>query len=131
MERSAGVTYGPGYSARHMPFVTRQGRIDMRAPVILSVGGEQLTAETRNIGLGGVFVATSTPAPVGHRVSLHIALPDWDESHFVNGEVRWARGPNHGAHPSESSGMGVQFVKLSLHVAAVLDRFVRSHTVDR
>jgi uncharacterized protein (TIGR02266 family) len=131
VERSAGTTYGPGYSGGHMPFVARQRRIDMRAAVIFGIGGEQLTAETRNIGLGGVFVATDTPAPVGRWVSLHIALPNWDEFHFVNAEVRWGGSPNDGPPPSGSCGMGVRFVKLSLHVAAVLDRFIRSHTVDR
>jgi uncharacterized protein (TIGR02266 family) len=114
-----------------MSFVGRQGRFDLRVPVIFGVGGRQVTAETRNIGLGGVFVATHEPPPIGERVSLHLALPDWDESHFVTGEVRWVRDADDSPHPTESSGMGVKFIKLSLYVAAALDNFVRSHTPGR
>jgi uncharacterized protein (TIGR02266 family) len=114
-----------------MSFVTRRGRIELRVPVILALAGKQVTAETRNISLGGVFVATSEPAPVGQRVSFHLALPDWDDTHFVNAEVRWLPGPYNGPHRSEGHGMGVRFVKLSLHAAAVLDSLVRSHTLDR
>ena len=114
-----------------MSFVSRQGRIDLRVPVIFSLGGEQVAAETRNVGLGGVFVATREPPPIGERVSLHLTLPDWDESHFVFGEVRWARGSDEGLYPLGGSGMGVRFVKLSLHVAAVLDSLIRSHTLGR
>ena len=114
-----------------MPFVSRQGRIDLRVPVIFGLGSEKVAAETRNIGLGGVFVATREPPPIGQRVSLHLALPGWDESHFVNAEVRWVRGADDGPHPLQGPGMGIRFVKHSLHMAAVLDNFVRSHVLGR
>jgi uncharacterized protein (TIGR02266 family) len=117
------------YDAREIVF--RQRRIDLRVPVVFGVGGEQVVAETRNIGLGGVFVATRELPPAGQRVSLHLALPDWDESHLLSGEVRWLRGPDDNPHPVEGPGMGVRFVKLSLYVAAALDNFVRSHALDR
>lgn len=122
---------GPGYSDGHMPFVARQGRIDLQVPVILGLGGALVTAETRNIGLGGVFVATRETSPVGQRFPIRLALPDWDETHFVTAEVRWVPGPDSGAHSSGGRGMGVKFVKLSLHVAAVLHGFVRLHTLLR
>ena len=110
-----------------MSFVTRQGRFDLRVPVIFGVGAEQVTAETHNIGLGGVFVATREAPPVGQRVSLQLALPDWDESHIVNGEVRWVRGAGDSSRPDGSPGMGVRFGKLSLYVVAALANFVRLH----
>lgn len=114
-----------------MSFVARHGRIELRVPVILALGEKQVTAETRNIGLGGVFVATGEPAPVSQRLSLRLALPGWDESHFVNAEVRWVRPPDNGYNPSGSCGIGVRFVTLSLYVAAALDNFVRSHTLSK
>ncbi|HTB59151.1 MAG TPA: PilZ domain-containing protein [Polyangia bacterium] len=82
-------------------------------------------------GLGGVFVATRELPPAGQRVSLRLALPDWDEPHLLSGEVRWLRGADDNPHPMEGPGMGVKFVKLSLYVAAALDKFVRSHTLGR
>ena len=130
-ERSADGLSGPGYSGRQMPIVSRQRRIHLRVPVVVGVDGEQVIAETRNIGLGGVFVATRELPPAGQRVSLHLALPDWDESHILSGEVRWLRGSDDTPHPAEGPGMGVRFVRLSLYVAAALDNFVRSHTLGR
>ena len=114
-----------------MSFVARQGRIDLRVPVVFGPGGEQVTAETRNISLGGVFVATREPPPVGQRISLRLGLPDWDESLVVDGEVRWVRGMDDNDHPKGFHGMGVKFVKLSLYVAAALDNYVRSHARGR
>jgi uncharacterized protein (TIGR02266 family) len=114
-----------------MPIVSRQRRIHLRVSVVVGVDGEQVIAETRNIGLGGVFVATRELPPAGQRVSLHLALPDWDESHILTGEVRWLRGADDTPHPVEGPGMGVRFVKLSLYVAAALDNFVRSHSLGR
>ena len=114
-----------------MPLVARKGRIDLRVPAILGFRGERVTAETGNIGLGGVFVATSDSLPVSQRVSLYLALPDWDEYHFVNAEVRWVRGPDEALQSLGGAGMGVKFVKLSLHLAAVLDNLVRSYTLGR
>ena len=129
--RSADDVSGPGYSGEQMSFIARRGRIDLRLPVVLGVDGKQVTVETRNIGLGGVFIATREPPPVGQRVALHLALPDWDELHFLNGEVRWVRGAGDSHQPLGGPGMGVSFVKLSLYVVAALDNFVRSHTLGR
>ncbi len=105
-----------------MSFVARPGRIDLRVPIVVDLGGERITGETRNIGIGGVFVATRKPAPVGQRVLLHLTLPRWDESLAIEGEVRWARADEIGA-----PGMGVRFVRPPIYVAAALDNFVRSY----
>lgn len=96
-----------------MSFVSRQSRIDLRVPVVFGLGGEDVTAETSNVGLGGVFVATREPPPVGQWVSLRLALPDWDESLVVSGEVRWVRGADNNGHPEGVPGMGIKFVKPS------------------
>ena len=110
-----------------MSSVARPGRIDLRVPVVIRLGGESVTAETRNIGLGGVFVATPEPPPVGHKISLQLALPQWDESLAVDGEVRWVRAGDDIGLQDVVPGVGVKFVKLPLYVAAALDNFVRSH----
>jgi uncharacterized protein (TIGR02266 family) len=110
-----------------MSFIARPGRIDARVPVVLGVGGERITGETRNIGLGGVFVATREPLDVGRRVALHLTLPHWDELLVAEGEVRWVRADEDGGSRDGVSGAGVRFVKLPLYVAAVLDNLVRSH----
>ncbi len=111
-----------------MPFVARPGRIDLRVPVVIGLGGEHVNAETRNIGLGGVFVATAELVPVGQPVALKLTLPDWDEPLLANAEVRWVRG-NEDRHGSP--GVGIKFLRLPLYVAAALHNFVRSQAAER
>jgi uncharacterized protein (TIGR02266 family) len=114
-----------------MQIVARPGRIDLRVPIVLAFDGERITRETRNIGLGGVFVATPESAPVGKRVSLELTLPDWNEPIVVDGEVRWARTSKEGPHRDDIRGVGVKFLKPPLYVVAALDHFVRSHAPGR
>jgi hypothetical protein len=65
--------------------------------------GELHRTETRNLGVGGAFVVTETPPPVGTRLLLRLGagLPD------VEGEVRWV------AQPPHERGIGVRFVPMS------------------
>jgi len=111
-----------------MSFVARPGRIDLRLPIVLALDGVPITAETRNIGLGGVFVATQTPAPVGRPVSLKLTLPGLAEPLLARGEVRWIR---ESEDRQGVPGVGIKFVKLPLYVAAALDNLVRSHAPIR
>ena len=122
---------GPGYDDEHMLIIARPGRIDLRVPIVLAFDGERITRETRNIGLGGVFVATPDPAPVGQRVSLELTLPHWDEPLAVDAEVRWVRTSEDGPLGDGIPGVGVKFLKPPLYVVAALDNFVRSHAPAR
>ena len=122
---------GPGYDDEQMQIVARPGRIDLRVPIVLAFDGERITRETRNISLGGVFVATPEPAPVGKRVSLELTLPDWNEPIVVDGEVRWARTSEEGPRRDDIPGVGVKFLKPPLYVVAALDHFVRSNAPGR
>jgi uncharacterized protein (TIGR02266 family) len=115
----------------HVSSVARPGRIDLRVPVVIGVGGERVNAETRNIGLGGVFFATRAPPPVGQRISLNLTLPQRDEPLAVDGEVRWVRLGDDGGLRDGVPGVGVKFVRPPLYVAAALDNFVRSHAPAR
>jgi uncharacterized protein (TIGR02266 family) len=114
-----------------MSFVTRPGRIDIKLPIVVGVPGERITAETRNISLGGVFVAASAPLWIGQPVSLELALPRLDKPLVVAGEVRWVRASAKSHHSYGVPGIGLRFVKPPLYALAALDNFVRSHTRDR
>lgn len=116
---------------RHMAFPLRPGRIDIKVPVVLGVDGERVSGETRNVGLGGAFVATGAPLFVGQRLALRLTLPDLDEPLLVEGEVRWARARVEVGHRDGVPGFGVKFVRLPLYVAAALDNLVRSYARDR
>lgn len=111
-----------------MSFVARPGTIDLRLPLVLSLDGASIAAETRNIGPGGAFVAMEAPAHVGRPVSLKLTLPEWYEPFVVRGEVRRVRGSE---DRRGSPGVGIKFVKLPLYVAAALDNLVRSQAPGR
>jgi len=110
-----------------MSVVARPGRIDLRVPILLRLADELVTCETRNIGLGGIFVVAYETALVGQRVSLDLTLPRWDEPVVLEGEVRWIRVSDDGDPFDGLPGIGVKFVKLSLYAAAAIDNLVRSH----
>ena len=114
-----------------MSIVACPGRIDLRVPILLRLADERVTCETRNIGLGGMFVVAHGTALVGQRVSLEFTLPRWDEAVVLAGEVRWIRPRDDGHHCDGFPGIGVKFVKLSLHAAVAIDNLVRSHTASK
>ena len=78
-----------------------------------------LTAETRNIGVGGAFIATADVQPIGTSMSIEITLPTSDQVFSVPAIVRWAK-------PDE--GMGIQFVGVDVDVLLELNDYFSSLT---
>jgi len=100
----------------------RPGR---RVEVSFTVVGDGASAEpqhafTRNIGIGGAFVVTDTPARPGASLSLSIHVPTAPTPIEVEGEVRWA-----GANPP---GMGVKFGGLGVEELLQLNEYFASLT---
>lgn len=77
-------------------------------------------AFTRNIGIGGAFVVTDTPARPGASLNLSIHVPTAPTPIEVEGEVRWA-----GANPP---GMGVKFGGLGVEELLQLNEYFASLT---
>jgi hypothetical protein len=65
--------------------------------------GQQGVSRVRDLNLGGLFVATATPAPVGTIVTLLLSVPE--------GEIR-TRSTVRNVMPGE--GMGVEFADMAL-----------------
>jgi hypothetical protein len=82
--------------------------------------GEVQHAFTRNIGVGGAFVVTDTPARPGASLSLSIHVPTAATPIEVEGEVRWA-----GVNPP---GMGVKFGGLGVEELLQLNEYFASLT---
>jgi type IV pilus assembly protein PilZ len=87
-------------------------------------GGAWVRAETRNIGVGGAFVASTEPAPSGATVEIELEVPTCDKPLILRGQVRWAQGDGHG----EDAGMGVQFQDLEIDVLLELNDYFASLT---
>jgi Tfp pilus assembly protein PilZ len=80
---------------------------------------EPVRAFTRNIGVGGAFVVTDQPAPVGAKLHIMIDVPTSEQTIQVSAEVRWS---------SADSGMGVKFHDLDVDQLLQLSEYFASLT---
>ena len=76
-----------------------------------------IAAETRNIGVGGAFISSTAPLPVGTAIIVEVRVPKTQKVFAMRGIVRWSPGPS-AAEP----GMGVQFTNVdSIEIDAMLE----------
>jgi hypothetical protein len=78
-----------------------------------------ITAETRNIGVGGAFIACADVQPVGTPMTLEFSLPTSDQVFTLPAIVKWAR---------DKEGMGVQFVGVDVDILLELNDYFSSLT---
>jgi uncharacterized protein (TIGR02266 family) len=89
-------------------------------------GGSWISAETRNIGVGGAFIATADLARSGSPVEIELEVPTCDKPLILKGHVRWAQGGEVGG--TDDAGMGVQFQDVDIDVLLELNDYVSSLT---
>lgn len=81
----------------------------------------EVEAQSRNIGVGGAFIVTELPPPIGTPIEVAIASPATWEPVRVRGLVRWTTKGG----PDEDPGMGIEFQDLAPRdVVALHDFFV-------
>jgi len=80
-----------------------------------------VTAETRNIGTGGAFIASPLVQPIGTPLTIELALPTTEQVFTLPAVVRWAEAGGDG-------GMGVQFVGVDVDVLLELNDYFSSLT---
>jgi uncharacterized protein (TIGR02266 family) len=85
--------------------------------------GSWIVAETRNIGVGGAFIATPAIQPAGTALTIELTLPTSDQVFTLPAVVRWAD-PAGGS--GGSGGMGVQFVGVDVDVLLELNDYFSS-----
>ncbi len=76
--------------------------------------GQRIVSRVGTVGLGGLFIRTPQPAPVGDIVKLFFEVP--------GGEVR-ARAVVRDSQPGK--GMGVEFTSMGSESRARLDRLLK------
>jgi uncharacterized protein (TIGR02266 family) len=81
-------------------------------------------SETRNIGVGGAFITTTTPVAVGHRIIIELQIPTCDRPLEVHAMVRWTGAER----PGGDVGMGVQFVDVDIDILLELNDYFASLT---
>lgn len=80
-----------------------------------------------NISLGGIFVQTKNPKPVGTRIRIQVMLRDGRTLLEAEGVVAWTRLPDNGAVPKTVCGMGVRFTSLNEASRASIEKIVAAN----
>jgi hypothetical protein len=77
-----------------------------------------VTADTRDIGVGGAFIVTKLGQPAGSQITVELTLPTTDQTFSLPAIVRWVAG----------DGMGVQFVGVDVDVLLELNDYFATLT---
>ena len=104
---------------RGRPRPGRRVEVEYRAE-----GQEPIQAHTRNIGVGGAFIVTTTPLVQGKTFTLALHVPKESMPIEVKAEVRWLSGPGDPIGP----GMGVKFYGLDVEELLRLNEYFTSLT---
>jgi uncharacterized protein (TIGR02266 family) len=107
-------------------FAFRSGRADIEMPVQMRIAADSFVGTSRNIGVGGLYVATERPLQVGDRLAVEFSLPELDHTVSVDAEVRWIRAPA----PTGSLGIGLRFIRLPIVSAIAIQEYVRRQDAD-
>lgn len=78
-------------------------------------------AQTRNIGVGGAFIASPELQPIGSALMLEVKLPTTDQVFALPAVVRWSSAGDDG-------GMGVQFVGADVDILLELNDYFSTLT---
>ena len=113
----------PSTKSERRGHVRRPSKPGYQVLVAYSQGHAKVQAETRDLGLGGAFIATAAPLPVGAKIELELHLPSVPEPLSIRAEVRW--------HERKGApGMGVKFRGLQVEEVVALDEYVSSLSDD-
>ncbi len=110
---------GPRHERRrHFRGKARPGRI-MAVRFRTPAHASWITAETRNIGVGGAFIASGDAQPVGTTLTVELRLPTSDQVFTLPAVVRWC---------NAGEGMGIQFVGVDVDVLLELNDYFSTLT---
>ncbi len=103
----------------------RPTRLALEVPVSVASDGGSTVAHLKNIGPGGLFLASDRRHEVGERLALTFKLPAQGVAISVAAEVRWVQlAGDHGP------GAGLCFLGLSLEATIAIQEFRRRHDED-
>src|SRR6185369_4902938 len=80
-----------------------------------------ITAETRNIGVGGAYIATKDIQEIGTSLTVELQLPTSVRTFGLPAIVRWASG-------ADPAGMGIQFVGVDVDILLELNDYFATLT---
>ncbi len=83
------------------------------------------TGFLENLGCGGLFVATHSPADIGEVIEVTFTVPGLAQSTTAVCQVQWGRDFNDHL-PEMIPGMGLRFIKLNAEARAAVELFIRN-----
>jgi uncharacterized protein (TIGR02266 family) len=115
---------------REAGYEGRSGRLPLEVPVQLENEMGAHGGTTKNVGTGGLFVATIRSLPVGHRVTVRLSTTPGDpRSVAALAEVRWTR-PFAGSD-DRPAGLGLRFIDTPVRTAILVSELQRSGQPDK
>lgn len=115
------------------PFVGANRRTAPRVPLVVEVRvllpdfASFVREVCRNVSIGGMFVQTPTPPPVGSVLRFELDLPDRAGVVHGSGEVAWVRSQDD--PPANPAGFGLKFLDVPPTqrdlIFQVVDRFIQ------
>jgi uncharacterized protein (TIGR02266 family) len=106
----------------------RLGRVDLDVAVHLSSSDGTLIGVTKNLSLGGMFVAAARSLPIGERVAVRLSILDQADPLEIESEVRWSRGASQ--EEQRPAGMGLCFIDPLLQAAMFVRVLLRLRERD-
>jgi uncharacterized protein (TIGR02266 family) len=104
----------------------RLGRADILVPVQLwRQDQSRVPGVTRNLSIGGMFVATPRALPVGTRLAIRFSILDEAEPVEIEAEVRWSRRVAEG--DEQPVGLGLAFLGSLARAALFVHVLLRSN----
>ena len=102
-------------------FAARPARAPIEMRVDLKVGNESFAATSKNLGVGGLFVATDRQLRVGEQVAVELSLPGHVLPMAVGTEVRWIQ-----MSDDRPFGLGLRFLRPSFGLTVAIHGLLRS-----
>ncbi len=96
----------------------QHARVILGVEVDVSSSSNFFVGKARDLSMGGLFVETPVPVPIGTSVSLDLVLDG--KKHVLVAEVVWALDASDGT----TVGVGVRFAELPSHTRRAILAFV-------
>lgn len=96
--------------------------VKIRATRYAEAAVREMQERIKNISVGGIFIETAQPMPVGTHVEFSFSMPETAGEIHAKGIVRWS---NDGRLTEEPVGMGIEFLEVSQHHKEAIGTYVR------
>ncbi len=104
-------------------------RVEARLRVHFGQSHELLTSYSVNLSTGGLFLETGTPLPAETPLNLEFFLPDSAAIIRCKGRVAWVNPTDRSRKPQLPSGMGIQFLDLTMKDMDEVRDFVKRECI--